>query len=120
MKALTVRQPWASLIVSGEKDIENRSQPTAYRGPVYIHAGQTVDTGALRELAAMMAEQGQVLNLLDFPTGAIIGRAWLADCVTKHKSEWFEGPYGWVLTRPYSLRKPIPVKGKLGLWEYAG
>lgn len=118
MKVLSVRQPWASLIVSGDKDIENRSKPTAYRGLLHIHASQQIDTGAMQDLAAAMIEDGQVLDLLDFPTGVILGGVSLVDCVTKHRSPWFEGPYGWVLARPFKLSRPIAAKGKLGIWEY--
>lgn len=39
MKALTVQQPWAWAIVHGDKDVENRTQPSNYRGPLAIHAG---------------------------------------------------------------------------------
>ncbi|MCB2188832.1 MAG: ASCH domain-containing protein [Deltaproteobacteria bacterium] len=42
MKCLSIRQPWASLIVAGMKDVENRSWATKYRGPVLIHAAATV------------------------------------------------------------------------------
>lgn len=45
MKYLTVRQPWAWLLVNGHKDIENRSWPTKYRGPLLIHAAQQKAVG---------------------------------------------------------------------------
>src|SRR6267378_3713180 len=43
MKIISIRQPWASLIVSGVKDVENRTWSTRYRGPVLIHASRTAD-----------------------------------------------------------------------------
>jgi hypothetical protein len=43
MKIISIRQPWASLIVSGLKDVENGTWPTRYRGPVLIHASQRAD-----------------------------------------------------------------------------
>jgi hypothetical protein len=43
MKVISIRQPWASLIVIGAKDVENRTWPTRYRGPVLIHASQRAD-----------------------------------------------------------------------------
>ena len=46
MKTLSVRQPWAWLIVYGGKDIENRSWRTPYRGPLLIHAGKRIDQDA--------------------------------------------------------------------------
>jgi ASCH domain-containing protein len=44
MKIISIRQPWASLIVSGAKDVENRTWPTRYRGPVLVHASQRADS----------------------------------------------------------------------------
>ena len=41
MKALTIQQPWASVITMGVKTIETRSWSTKYRGPLAIHAGLT-------------------------------------------------------------------------------
>jgi ASCH domain len=43
MKIISIRQPWAGLIVSGLKDVENRTWPTRYRGPILIHASQRPD-----------------------------------------------------------------------------
>jgi hypothetical protein len=45
--ALSIRQPWASLIVAGLKPVENRSWRVRYRGPLLIHAGQRVDVDGL-------------------------------------------------------------------------
>ena len=44
MKALSIQQPWAFLIVNGLKDIENRDWSTTFRGLIYVHAGKTLDT----------------------------------------------------------------------------
>ena len=41
MKVITIKQPWASLIVSGLKNIENRTWKTNFRGRVLIHAAKT-------------------------------------------------------------------------------
>lgn len=43
MKAITIKQPWATLIALGEKRFETRSWQTKYRGPIAIHAGKTID-----------------------------------------------------------------------------
>lgn len=50
MKCLSVRQPWAHLILNGPKDVENRIWAPAYRGPLLIHAGLTLHTEALHYL----------------------------------------------------------------------
>lgn len=49
MKILSVRQPWAHLIVHGSKNIENRSWPTRYRGPFLVHASLNIDREACRK-----------------------------------------------------------------------
>ena len=67
MRALTIRQPWASLIICGEKDVENRTWTIRYRGVVAIHAGQRFD----RDLQPW--QRSIVARIDDFPRGAIIG-----------------------------------------------
>ena len=65
MKALTVRQPWASLIAMGVKRLETRSWSTTYRGPLMIHAGKAWAPGWL----AWMHEDDDRLELLDSAGG---------------------------------------------------
>jgi hypothetical protein len=67
MKALTISQPFASLIASGEKWIENRIWYTSYRGPLAIHAGKGLQYLSRQELA-------------DFPSGCVIAIANLVAC----------------------------------------
>lgn len=77
MKAITIRQPWASLIAAGVKTIETRSWSTRYRGPLAIHAG-----GALyqREICEEFAEHlGSKWPIL--PLGAVVATCTLADVV---------------------------------------
>jgi hypothetical protein len=63
MRAITVRQPWAWAIVHGGKDVENRTRNIAgaYRGPVAIHAGKTLDEGAVDSLAFRQAWHEQYM-----------------------------------------------------------
>ena len=105
MKIISLRQPWAHLVVTGAKDIENRSWATAYRGPVLIHASLKVDKDEC-------ANQG--LDPADLETGAVIGIVELIDCIRRHTSRWFFGPFGLVLRNARQI-KPIPWKGALGL-----
>ncbi|KXG09931.1 hypothetical protein AT864_01491 [Anoxybacillus sp. P3H1B] len=49
MKAITIKQPWATLIALGEKKFETRSWKTNYRGKIAIHAGKTIDYEAFYE-----------------------------------------------------------------------
>jgi hypothetical protein len=103
MKALTIRQPWASLIMDGSKDVENRSRPTKYRGILVIHAG----------LADDPTEPADA----DLPRGAIIGTVRLVDCVRDSESPWARADqWHWILADPRPCR-PRPAKGQLGLWS---
>ena len=107
-----IRQPWAWLIVNGYKDIENRVWAAKLRGPVLIHAGLSKqDTTA--EALAYIKRHYRLANLPDtFETGGIVGIAEISDCVEHHRSQWFQGPYGWTLAN--ARRLPFkPVKGQL-------
>lgn len=122
---LSVRQPWAWLIIHAGKDIENRSWRTRFRGRVLIHASQGMTR---REYEAAM--NWIVLNSrlpLDFhepkigelQRGGIIGEVEIVDCVTESPSPWFmEGGYGFVLRNAKAL--PFdPCKGALGFFRRA-
>jgi hypothetical protein len=118
MKALSVRQPWATLIISGQKTIENRRWTTPYRGPLLIHASQQVDTGSLVIYAEKLPSvdlDGKGSQPL-IPTRGIIGMVMLVDVVTESDDPWFEGPYGWVLADPTPLPF-VEMRGALGLFE---
>lgn len=128
MKALTIKQPWASLIAHGLKNIENRTWKTNYRGRILIHAAATpVKEGwdALNEmqLAKSYAHRDKLYgNNEELPYGAILGSVEIVDCVQNHPSIWAEeGVWNWVLANPVLFDEPIPgVKGKLSLWGYDG
>jgi hypothetical protein len=112
MKILVVRQPWASLIVHGYKDIENRSWRTHYRGPLLIQSAASQPSGdSLAE-----ARRRRVKLPAQFETGGIVGMVEVVDCVEASRSKWFEGPFGWVLSGAHPLPF-VPHKGRLGLFE---
>lgn len=130
MKAITIKQPWASLIVHGIKDIENRTWPCPrkYIGQrVFIHAAGShgrkfsIDlTDAQTKAAfATIAIETMFGNM---PFGSIIGSVEIVDCSMNHPSIWAEkGVYNWILANPILFNKPIEnVKGKLSFWEYPG
>src|SRR4051812_17728635 len=100
VKIIVVRQPWAWLIVNGFKDIENRTWRTRYRGPLLIQASATLpSTSDFEEIRRFVRRRG--VQLPDqFATGGIVGIVQLDDCVTRSRSKWFEGPIGWVLSKP--------------------
>lgn len=110
MKVLSIRQPWAHLIIAGIKRIENRTWNTNYRGPLLIHASQRFDS------SFQPTSFGQLERLKDEPRGAIIGRVDLIDVVTESSDPSFEGPFGFVLRNPKLIR-PHPMKGRLGLFD---
>lgn len=127
MKALSVRQPWAWLIVSGCKDIENRSWVTSFRGRIAIHASKKFSTWEwvratmlirfCRIEGPMELFSGGLPKKDELDFGAIVGTVEVVDCVTSSDSPWFAGPYGFALRKPFEC-KPIPAKGMLGLWEW--
>lgn len=138
-KALSVRQPWAQLIISGMKGVENRSWKTPYRGRLYIHAGKSFDWSALEWLKEnnMQDEYDLVIEYFGVEVqqkkpvitknknklGAMIGYAQLFDCVENHESKWsMPGvKYQW-LFKTYGVGAliPTPMPGQLGLFDPTG
>lgn len=117
LKALSIKHPWAWLILSGDKDIENRTWEARYMvGKRFaIHVSRKVDERAYSELAKHSI---QVPRPQDFITlGNIVGTAVLDKIVTESDSFWFSGPYGFVLKDVRELPKPIPCRGALGFWK---
>ena len=106
MKAITIKQPWASLIVSGLKDIENRTWKTSFRGRVLIHAGKSVSKNGWREMSQKQIDVAANTNMIgakfdELPFGAILGSVEIVDCVQNHPSLWAEkGVWNWVLANP--------------------
>ncbi len=111
---LSVRQPWADLIVDGVKDVENRTWPTTFRGTFLIHAGRTVERGDVGRVRRDLGlSPGQEYRPV---TGAILGMVCLVDCVTSHRSRFFSGPQGFVLMDAVRFERPIPYRGRLGFF----
>lgn len=101
--ALSIRQPWCHHILHDGKDVENRTWPTRFRGPVLIHASKTPED------AAYCRERR-------LPLGGIVGVMEIVDCVTAWDSQWWCGPYGFVIrnARPLPF---VPCKGRLGFFR---
>jgi len=116
VKALSIRQPWAWLIVNGYKDIENRTWQTKYRGEFLVHASKTFDMKALGLLTMKRPDIVWPETIEDFGLGGIIGGVTLVDCVEKSDSKWFEGPYGFVLENPKKF-EVIPYRGNLNFFN---
>ena len=127
MKALTICQPYAQLIVRGGKRVENREWATRYRGPLAIHAGKS------REWLSTEEEVFFSDTLLDpLIFGAVIGEAILVDCLHidrvscgqyDAKYPWLRGhkhtvgTWCWILSDVRRRTDPLPWKGAQGLWD---
>lgn len=141
LRVLTVKQPFASLLCWGVKDVENRSQKTNIRGRVLIHAGaqwygdfyrgksavakvffpSNILTKEQRE--SMTFEQRSKLLKADtyLPLSAIIGEVEIVDCVQNHPSVWaIPGYWHWVVENAVLFPEPIPCKGALSFWRPQG
>lgn len=126
MKVITIKQPFATLIAEGLKRYEFRTWKTKYRGEILIHAGKSIDKKAMKNFERLG---------LSYPTGCIIAKAMITDCVLvddllrKNLSKENELVYSGVIKHPEwegygflleNVEKipPISVNGKLGLWNY--
>jgi hypothetical protein len=116
LKVIVIRQPWAWLIVNGFKDIENRSWRTRYRGTLLIQASANLPPKWQLDENRLFARKRGVKVPEVLEQGGIVGMVQLEDCVTSSCSKWFEGPVGWVLTKPKRIQF-IPLKGQLGLFD---
>ena len=119
MIALSIRQPWANLILKAGKDIENRCWPTKFRGRILIHAAKGC-THAELEDALDFAEDAcgtsYTVDLKTIPRGGVVGSMEIVDCVSVSASPWFVGEFGFVLRDPQPL--PFtPWKGQLGFFD---
>ena len=125
MKALTIRQPYAELIMLGEKRVENRSRVILPQGPFLIHAGLTSDVDGI--------EKYQHIDATDY--GAIVGRADVVACYSietingtdiqlgrRGKHNWLRshdhvvGPWCFVLDNVVRFEWPIPYRGMPGVF----
>lgn len=120
---LSVRQPWAWLIVHGYKDIENRNWPARFRGRFWVHAAQGMTRAeywdALKFSVSCGVPQVQFPRMDELQRGAIVGSADLVDCVEHHQSRWFVGRFGFIL-RCGQTCEPRPLKGQLGFFQEKG
>jgi len=131
-KALTIWQPWASLIAAGLKEYETRSWATKHRGALAIHAAKRW-TWAERDFANLLAarypnEMRGVPPAL--PTGAVLGIARLIDCVPAGElrlpdferavGDFAPGRFAWRLEIVEVFAEPVPVRGRQGLWNWEG
>lgn len=138
MKAITLWQPWATLVALGEKRVETRSWATSYRGPIAIHAAQrkpewTGNEVIRRALAFHGYEDdtydGAVRQLL--PRGRVVAVAELVDVREMtheliHDQDpkevwlgtWEPGRFAWFLENVRKIEPPVPARGRQQLWHW--
>ena len=124
MKSLTIKEPWASLIIEGYKKYEFRSRKTNYRGKILIHAGKDLEKENIIRFKDYY---------LDIKPCMIMGEATLVDCIkvtpefqnelikidkTVYGKSNHAEDFAWKLENIVKYDKPIPMKGQLGLWNY--
>ncbi|UAY51238.1 ASCH domain-containing protein [Ferruginibacter albus] len=133
MKALSLLQPWASLVMIGVKKIETRSWATDYRGTLLIHASQS-KRGSVFANQAPFTRYIKDFNTLPF--GFIIGQVTLEKILRvedfsltddvmnlltleeKAFGDYKGNRFGWVLSDPVEFENKIPARGQLRLWEF--
>ena len=137
MRALSLTQPWASLVVEGFKQYETRSWGTKYRGPLAIAASKLYPGWAKSWALTDFGVQevwGTDRSRLLLPKGAVIGTVdlvdvmWADDALENRNISAREQGFGdwglrrivWQLANPVLFDEPIPVTGALGLWEWKG
>ncbi len=131
MKALSLTQPWAELVVLGEKQWETRSWRTSHRGRIAIHAAKKFPAWAIDLAQGNRYFVDAIKNypVIKMPLGMIVGTVEVVAMqstdamldVLGHKEIAF-GDYdserwAWQLAEPDMLAEPIPCRGALGLWE---
>ena len=127
--SLSVRQPWAWLIVHGLKDIENRDWEIFKRGRVMIHASKTCTRYEYEEACNFAYRAGiprfSIPPLSELDRGGLVGSVDIVDCVTRGIAKrgdyvapnpWFLGRYGAVLRNPKTCQF-YPFPGRLGFFK---
>ena len=105
--------------------MENRTWNTGYRGRILIHASKTPESFgdflAPRPRRYDFCDCVKLRAEADKFNGCLIGSVEIVDCVQDALSSWAErGMWHWILKDPVPFAEPIPAKGMLGLWNYAG
>ncbi len=136
MKALSVSQPWAQLLILGLKQYDVRRWQAKFRGPLLIHASKGFSEAARRlcreqPYRQLLAGAG-INSTADLPTGALIGTVQLEDCLATDQlryeradpaelalGDFRHGYWAWKLTQPQAFAVPIPFSGVLWMFDVA-
>lgn len=129
MKTLSIKQPWAWLIVMNHKPLDNRSWRTSYRGPLLIHAGKGIDRAGIAwvnerfpEIILPTFAQRQPGDVSATSLGGVVGIAELIYCESNSSSKWYMPEPAGTMVFAWQLARPSPVpfapcRGMLGLFE---
>jgi hypothetical protein len=128
LKAVTIRQPFATLVMAGVKRCENRTWPVRHRGLLIVHAAAAPPSGRdWPDVLPPGLDAGR-LDLPPFrslPLGAVLGAVDLFACLPHEDlaAEWAadpfaRGPFCWLLRDPRPLAAPVVCRGGLGLWTW--
>lgn len=120
LPALSVRQPWASLIVWGLKRIEVRTWTTDYRGALLIHASKTLDQEALRRYPLDHLVVGALVGAVRLvevePFTPDLWAKLREDHLDLHPLPRQPSFYAWHLSDPQCFTEPPPWRGDRGLF----
>lgn len=117
MRALSVVQPWASLLAEGLKEFETRSWGTSYHGEIAIHASKTAPPKDVHVGSSIAQPRGVIIAV------ATLYRCYLTQNVEgisdfeREWGDWTPGRWAWALQDVRKLTKPVPANGALGLWD---
>lgn len=133
---LSLRPPWGWFLVNGRvprldgttgwKDCENRSWSTKFRGRVLIQVSRRPDFAAEGMISRVLRPYGwdddrllHTFGMAYRQAGEVVGSVEIVECVKRHDSPWFFGPYGFVLRnpRPFIALAPVRVAGRLGIFR---
>lgn len=114
MKALSLHQPYADLIVEGAKKIELRKWNTKFRGEFLVHASKVSFTDYPKERTGCIVGKVKLVDVKHYDNE----EAWKAD-VPLHRADYdfIESNYGFILANPVKFDVPIPCAGSLNFWE---
>jgi len=147
MKAITLWQPWATLVAIGAKRWETRSWAITYRGPLAIHAAAKWDPDVLEWLSGPFERAPHDVQLIreslddhgyrtfgDLPTGAVLAIVEATDCFPAEEvaavfgrlhapyelaaGDFRPGRFAKHLEHVRSFPHPIPARGRQGLWNW--
>ena len=103
LKAISLKQPWANLVASGKKSIETRKWKTPYRGDVVICSSKKPN----------IEPAGYALCVVELYDIEPMKKEHEANACIKV----YPGAYGWFLRNIRPLVPPVPVEGKLGVFN---